>query len=275
MIARRIAMTLVAVFATVAILGTTAPIKTADAQQKNSVLSKIKKEGKLKIGWAVWFPYAYRDSKTKELAGFSIDVGNALGEALGVEVEWVEDSWATLIAGLQAGKFDLNNPMGITLPRAIAVTYTPPFIQYNEGLMVPKSEAGKYKHWRELDVKGMKITTTLGATTDAFLTKALVNATLIRAKDGATSIAQVLSGRADAWANGYGAFAKFSKERDDMVVVPGPTMAAVPVAFVMRQGEYHFRDWITYYLRTEAKTGALDQLAKKHGLEGLVTILTP
>ena len=275
MIARRIAMTLVAVFATVAILGTTAPIKTADAQQKNSVLSKIKKEGKLKIGWAVWFPYAYRDSKTKELAGFSIDVGNALGEALGVEVEWVEDSWATLIAGLQAGKFDLNNPMGITLPRAIAVTYTPPFIQYNEGLMVPKSQAGKYTHWRELDVKGMKITTTLGATTDAFLTKALVNATLIRAKDGATSIAQVLSGRADAWANGYGAFAKFSKERDDMVVVPGPTMAAVPVAFVMRQGEYHFRDWITYYLRTEAKTGALDQLAKKHGLEGLVTILTP
>tara|TARA_B100000686_G_C16667357_1_gene904331 strand:+ start:458 stop:1264 length:807 start_codon:yes stop_codon:yes gene_type:complete len=268
-------MTLVAVFATVAILGTTAPIKTADAQQKNSVLSKIKKEGKLKIGWAVWFPYAYRDSKTKELAGFSIDVGNALGEALGVEVEWVEDSWATLIAGLQAGKFDLNNPMGITLPRAIAVTYTPPFIQYNEGLMVPKSQAGKYTHWRELDVKGMKITTTLGATTDAFLTKALVNATLIRAKDGATSIAQVLSGRADAWANGYGAFAKFSKERDDMVVVPGPTMAAVPVAFVMRQGEYHFRDWITYYLRTEAKTGALDQLAKKHGLEGLVTILTP
>ena len=275
MIARRLFMSLVAVFATVAILETTVPIKTADAQQKNSVLSKIKKEGKLKIGWAVWFPYAYRDSKTKELAGFSIDVGNALGEALGVEVEWVEDSWATLIAGLQAGKFDLNNPMGITLPRAIAVTYTPPFIQYNEGLMVPKSEAGKYKHWRELDVKGMKITTTLGATTDAFLTKALVNATLIRAKDGATSIAQVLSGRADAWANGYGAFAKFSKERDDMVVVPGPTMAAVPVAFVMRQGEYHFRDWITYYLRTEAKTGALDQLAKKHGLEGLVTILTP
>ena len=60
-----------------------------------------------------------------------------------------------------------------------------------------------------------------------------------------------------------------------MVFVPGPTMAAVPVSFVMRQGEYHFRDWITYYLRTEAKTGALDQLAKKHGLEGLVTILTP
>ena len=49
MIAKRLVMALVAVFATVAILGTTAPIKTADAQQKNSVLSKIKKEGKLKL----------------------------------------------------------------------------------------------------------------------------------------------------------------------------------------------------------------------------------
>jgi len=275
MIAKRFLTTMAAIISVIVILASNATIKTADAQQKNSVLSEIKKSGKLKIGWAVWFPYAYRDSKTKELSGFSIDVGNALGKALGVEVEWVEDSWATLIAGLQAGKFDLNNPMGITLPRAVAVTYTPPFIQYNEGMMVPKKDAGKYKHWRELDVKGMRITTTLGATTDGFLTKALVNAELIRAKDGATSIAQVLSGRADAWANGYGAFAKFSKERDDMVVVPGPTMAAVPVAFVLRQGEYHFRDWITYFLRVEAQTGALDQLAKKHGLEGLVTILTP
>ena len=274
MMTRRFLTTLVAMVAAIAVLATTAPVNPAKAQT-NSTLSEIKKRGTLRIGWGVWFPYVYRDNKTKELAGLSVDVGNALGEALGVEVEWVEDSWATLIAGLQAGKFDLNNPMGITLPRAVAVTYTPPFIQYNEGLMVPKKFAGKYKHWRDLDVKGMRITASLGSTTDGFLTKALVNAELIRAKDGATSIAQILSGRADAWANGYGAFNKFSKERDDLVVVPGPVMASVPVAFVVRQGDYHFRDWITYFLRREMKTGAMDRLVKKHGLDGLVTLLTP
>ena len=156
MITRRFLMTLVAMFAAIAVLATTAPVSPASAQTQ-SALSDIKKNGKLKIGWAVWFPYAYRDSKTKEITGLSIDLGNEMGKALGVEVEWVEDSWATLVAGLQAGKLHLNLPMGITLPRAIAVTYAAPFIQYNEGLMVPKKYAGKYKHWRELDVKGMKI----------------------------------------------------------------------------------------------------------------------
>ena len=274
MITRRFLMTLAAMFAAIAVLATTAPVNPADAQTA-SALNEIKKNGKLRIGWAVWFPYAYRDSKTRELSGFSIDLGNELGKALGVEVEWVEDSWATLIAGLQAGKFELNLPMGITLKRAVAVTYTSPFIQYNEGLMVPKKDAGKYKHWRELDVEDMKITATLGSTTDGFLTKALVNAELIRAKDGATSVAQLLTGRADAWANGYGAFKKFLEERDDLVVVPGPVMAAVPVAFVVRQGDYHFREWINYFIRGELQTGALDRLLKKHGLAGLVSTMEP
>ncbi|MCE2482048.1 MAG: amino acid ABC transporter substrate-binding protein [Alphaproteobacteria bacterium] len=271
---RRFLMTLLATFAAIAVLATTAPVNPASAQT-DSALNEIVKRGKLRIGWAVWFPYAYRDSDTKELSGFSIDLGNELGKVLGVEVEWVEDSWATLIAGLQARKFDMNLPMGITLKRAVAVTYTAPFIQYNEGLMVPKTEAGKYNHWRELDVGGMRITATLGSTTDGFLTKALVNAELIRAKDGATSVAQVLTGRADAWANGYGAFEKILMERDDLVVVPGPVMAAVPVAFVVRQGDYHFREWINYFIRDEVQTGALDRLAEKHGLAGLVTIMEP
>ena len=116
---------------------------------------------------------------------------------------------------------------------------------------------------------------TLGSTTDGFLTKALVNAELVRAKDGATSVAQLLSGRADAWANGYGAFNKFSKERDDLVVVPGPVMAAVPVAFVVRQGDYHFQEWINYFITGEVLTGALDRLIDKHGLTGLVTTMKP
>ena len=274
MITRRSLMTLVAMFAAIAVLATTASVNPASAQTV-SALNDIKKNGKLRIGWAVWFPYAYKDSKTKELSGLSIDLGNEMGKALGVEVEWVEDSWATLIAGLQAGKFDVNLPMGITLNRAVAVTYASPFIQYSEGLMVPKKDAGKYKNWRELDVKGMKITTTLGSTTDGFLTKALVNAELVRAKDGATSVAQVLTGRADAWANGYGAFKKIKQERDDLAVVPGPTMAAVPVAFVVRQGDYHRRDWINYFIRDEVKTGALDRMVEKHGLTGLVTTMTP
>ena len=274
MITRRFLMTLAAMFAAIAVLATTAPVNPAKAQTA-SALNEIKKNGKLRIGWAVWFPYAYRDSKTRELSGFSIDLGNELGKALGVEVEWVEDSWATLIAGLQAGKFELNLPMGITLKRAVAVTYTSAFIQYNEGLMVPKKDAGKYKHWRELDVGDMKITATLGSTTDGFLTKALVNAELIRAKDGATSVAQLLTGRADAWANGYGAFKKILEERDDLVVVPGPVMAAVPVAFVVRQGDYHFREWINYFIRGELQTGALDRLLEKHGLAGLVSTMEP
>ena len=157
--------------------------------------------------------------------------------------------------------------MGITLKRAIAVTYSKPFMQFAEGLMVPKKEEGKYKNWRELDKPGMKITTTLGATPDIFLSKALVNAELVRAKDGATSLNQVLTGRANAWANSYEAFAKILKERDDLVVVPGPPMGSVPVAFTLRQNDTHFRDWVNYFVDDELNSGALLRIMKKHGMD--------
>jgi polar amino acid transport system substrate-binding protein len=184
-----------------------------------------------------------------------------------VKAEFVEDSWATLIAGLQANKFDVTIPMGITLKRALAVTYSKPFMQFQEGMMVLKKDAGKFKNWRELDQAGLKITTTLGATPDIFLTKALTAAELVRAKDGATSLNQLLTGRANAWANSYEAFAKVLKDRDDVAVVPGPPMGSVPVAFTLRQGDYHFRDWINYFLDEESKTGSLLRLMKKHGMD--------
>ncbi len=237
------------------------------AAQTASGLDDVKKRGTLKVGWAVWFPYAYVDPNTKKVTGFSVDLMGELASAMEVKVEFVEDSWATLIAGLQANKFDLTIPMGITLKRALAVTYSRPFMQFQEGLMVLKKDADKYKHWRELDKAGMKITTTLGATPDIFLTKALTGAELVRAKDGATSLNQLLTGRANAWANSYEAFAKILKDRDDVAVVPGAPMGSVPVAFTVRQGDYHLRDWINYFIEEESKTGALLRTMKKHGMD--------
>jgi polar amino acid transport system substrate-binding protein len=235
--------------------------------QANSTLDEVRKRGTLKIGWAVWFPYAYLDPQTKKLTGFAVDLTEEMAKSLEVKPEWVEDQWGTIIAGLQANRYDVTIPMGITLKRAYAVTYTAPFIQFHEGLMVPKKDVAKYKTWRDLDQPGIRITTTLGATPDTFLSKALVNAELVRAKDGPTSMNQVLTGRAHAWANSYEAFKKVLSERDDLAVVPGPPMQGTPTGYVLRQGDYHFRDWINYFLAEHRNTGALLRQMQKHGME--------
>ena len=63
------------------------PSFTASAQaQQASALQEIRDRKELRVGWAVIYPYIYRDPKTNELVGFAVDFMNDMGEALKVKV---------------------------------------------------------------------------------------------------------------------------------------------------------------------------------------------
>jgi ABC-type amino acid transport substrate-binding protein len=239
---------------------------TPGGAQSGSTLGGITKRGAIRVGWGVFYPYMYRDPKTNELTGFAVDYVTELGRDMNVKVEWVEDSWATIIAGLQAAKFDTTLPIGITLPRALAVTYSKPVARQPLGLMVLKKEVGKYKTWQDLDKADRKITTTLGANVDLIATRKFRQAQILRVKAGPDSIQQVLTGRADAWANSYEAFALVGKEHPDLAVVPGPAFGATPIAFPVRQGDFVFRDWLNHWIDETKESGTLARLIQKHGL---------
>src|SRR5690625_4840902 len=68
-----------------------------------SRLDAIEERGVLRIGWGVWVPYMFLDPETRELTGITVSLGSALGEMLGVGVEFVETQWPTMVAGMQAG----------------------------------------------------------------------------------------------------------------------------------------------------------------------------
>ena len=63
------------------LLGGPLPSGIAKAQQP-STLQEIKGRQELRVGWAVIYPYIYRDPKTNELTGFAVDFMNDMGEAL-------------------------------------------------------------------------------------------------------------------------------------------------------------------------------------------------
>src|SRR4051794_25062326 len=84
------------------------------AAQAPSVLDRVHKDHVLRVGWGTWYPYIFKDPKTNKLSGFSYDLIEDLGKSMGARVEWIEDSWSTMVAGIQARKFDMTNVMAIT-----------------------------------------------------------------------------------------------------------------------------------------------------------------
>jgi cyclohexadienyl dehydratase len=76
---------------------------TADAQTP-SRLDEIVKRGALRVGMTGdYLPFTYFDKATSKFRGFDVDMAEALGNALGVKVEYVQRTWPFLNKPITAG----------------------------------------------------------------------------------------------------------------------------------------------------------------------------
>ena len=156
--------------------------------QSPSVLERVQKDKVLRVGWGTWYPYVFKDPKTNKLTGFSYDLIEELGKSMGARVEWVEDSWATMVAGIQARKFDMTNVRAITPPRAEAIAFSEPVTKHGLSILVSKDKLAGLKSWQDMNKPGVKLAVVLGSNTDFYATKALANADLIRQRTAPESI---------------------------------------------------------------------------------------
>jgi ABC-type amino acid transport substrate-binding protein len=94
----------------------------------DSVLTKVKNEGTLKVCYAQTTPDAYKDPKTGEWHGVFIDLTDELAAWMKVKVQPVEVQFSTVILALNRGDCDLfGASLLYNAPRAMEVNYIIPF----------------------------------------------------------------------------------------------------------------------------------------------------
>ncbi|EIF70578.1 ABC transporter, substrate binding component, partial [Burkholderia pseudomallei 1258b] len=78
------------------------------------LLDSVKQAGVLKIALeGTYPPFDYRNGDG-QLEGFDVDVAKEVAARLGVKPQFVTTEWSGILAGLQAGKFDvIVNQVGI------------------------------------------------------------------------------------------------------------------------------------------------------------------
>jgi polar amino acid transport system substrate-binding protein len=236
------------------------------AWAQSPALSRIDKEKTLRVGWAVWHPYVFRDPKSNQVEGISYELLQEMGKALGVKVEWIEDSWATLPAGLQASKFEITNLMAITPPRAEVVGFSEAVTQHGLSLIAPQAEVAKTKSWQDWDRPGVKIAVTLGANSDMFVTEKFKRAEIVRLKTVPENVLALVSGRVNAHASTIDALKTIQKEHPNLGIVPG-SFGFSEVAFALPKGDAQLAKRVNQFVAEAKKSGRISQLLTKYGLD--------
>lgn len=161
----------------------------------------IKSAGVLRVGTeGVYAPYSFHDaSQGGQLAGYDVDVAKAVGEKLGVEVEFVETNWDSIFAALEANRFDIvANEVTITEDRKAKYDLSDPY-SLTEGVIVVRKDDNSIKSLEDLKGK-----VAAESPTSNWADVARKAGAQIEAVDGFTQAISVLNdGRVDVVVNDY------------------------------------------------------------------------
>lgn len=212
-------------------------------------------------------PYMFLDPATRQPTGITVGLAQGIAEHMGVKAEFVETTWATMVAGVQAGQYEMTMPCAITDERARAVSFTVPIINQNWGLTVHKNKVGQYKTWQDLNKPGVRITATMGSTGAKFA-KILDKADHILVKDGSDSIAQILTGQADAMMAPWDTIRNAAKQQPNLALVPGTSIATEEIGMGLRKDDAQLKAAADAAIAEMKKNGKLLALVQQYGIEG-------
>jgi polar amino acid transport system substrate-binding protein len=108
-------------------------------------------------------PFASPDPKTREMAGFDVDLCNAIAQQLGVEAEIKPVSVEARVPEVKLGRVDITVAnLAYTLSRAEQIQFSDPYYLAKEMLIVQSDDPGKSK----ADFVGQRIASTKGSTSE-------------------------------------------------------------------------------------------------------------
>ncbi len=206
-----------------------------------------------------WAPWSYHD-EDDNLVGFDADVARAIAAELGVEVTFVEGDWDSLLAGLDAGRYDLVvNGVEYTEERAEKYDFTDPYAYIRTALIV-RSDNEDITSFEDLDGK-----TTANSIASTYMDLAESYGAEVTGVDSLDETLElVLSGRVDATLNAEVSFYDYMDVHPEAELkVVALTEEASNVVIPTRKGDdsASLREAINEAIATISENGTLSEIS--------------
>lgn len=232
-------------------------------ESADDLLAQIKERGSIIVAMeGTWAPWTYHD-EDDNLVGYDVEVAQNIAEKLGVEVEFIEGAWDGLLAGLDAGRYDIMvNGVGVTEERAEKYNFSTPYA-YNKTAVIVRGDYDEISSME--DLKGKKTANTISSTYAA--QAEAYGATVTGVDDLNQTIELLLSKRIDATLNAEVVFNDYKKEHPDSnIKIATYSDQVEEIAIPIRKGDdtVTLLDAVNNALDEMAKDGTLTELSEKY-----------
>ena len=242
---------------------------TVEDIAKTSAIEEILKRGKLLVGLEAGYqPFEMQDEKGN-IVGFDVDMAYELGKAIfgkGGEkkVEIMNTAWEGIIPSLMTHKFDIIMAgMTALQSRNLKVNFCEPYYYIGQCLLINKKDKDKYKSYKDLNKKGIIVTSKLGVTGAFTAEKLMPNAELRLFKTEAEGALQVANGLADAYIYDEPQVRVFAAKYKDTTMGLFEPLTYEPLAWAIRKGDPDFLNFLNNFLHQVRGDGRWEQLKQK------------
>lgn len=237
--------------------------QSAPEDQEGDLLQRIKAKGEIVVAMeGTWAPWTYHD-ESDALVGYDVEVAQGIADYLGVKASFVEGEWDGLLAGLDAGRYDIMvNGVDVTEDRAKKYDFSTPYA-YNRTAVVVGGDNNEIQSLE--DLKGKNTANTISSTYAELAESYGANVTGV--DDLNQTFELLLTGRIDATLNAEVTYYDYMKAHPDAnVKIAALTEEATHVAVPMRKGEdsASLLEEVNKALEDMAQSGKLSELSEKY-----------
>ena len=241
---------------------------------QESKLDKILETKTLKVCiWPEYYGISYLDKRTQKIVGIDSDLAAELAKDLGVQLEFVQSSFAKLIEDVTTQKCDIAMfAIGNTPARREKIRFTTPHLSSDIYAITTKTNQ-KIKTWDDIDKKGVVVAVAKGTYHEPIMKEKLHHAKLLVVDSFHAREQEVQAGRADVFMTDY-PFGKrmLAKTNWAKLIVPSKTYHMTPYAWATSYDDDKFYNRVEKFISDIKKDGRLLNAAQKNGLEPIVKL---
>ena len=261
--------TMFATGALAALLATATPAALA-----GPVLDRVKKSGAVRVCiWPDYYGVSLRSPRTQQLVGIDIDLSAAFAGDQKAKLEYVDSSFATLVADLESDRCDVAMfAIGMLPQRMEKLRFTRPYMQSDIYAVTTKASR-VVQRWEDIDKPGVAVAVQAGTFMEPVMGAALKQARLVHVAPPATRERELEAGRVDVFMTDYPYSRRLLDNADWATLISPPQpFHVLPYAYAVKPGDAEWLTQVDEFVARIQRDGRLEAAARKHGLSPIVRL---